>query len=384
MYQFICQGESASHFSNPTLSQLAAMQNDPIESQLDEWLKQTVDAGASDLHIAAHAPPTMRIHGQMTAFSEKPLAPERIESLLCSACPPDLFERFQRERNLDFAAVIKPAAGDALRFRANYFFAGDQMGACFRSIPNAIPELAWAGFPIELADRITSFRNGLVLFSGVTGSGKSTSMAMMVKQLLVGEPKRIVTIEDPIEYLIESRRGSLVTQREVGRDVDSFADGLKYGLRQDPDVMLVGEIRDRETARIALSAAETGHLILATMHARDAKGAISRFVDLFPQSSQFEVRALLAMSLRTIVSQHLLPSSIVGEKRELAMEVLFNTLPIAAAIRQGKLESIDNNIQTSRVAGMRLLDDDIAQLWTDGRISLETAQRFVSDPRNLK
>ena len=344
---------------------------------------RAVQAGASDLHLAADAPPTMRIHGEMTPLEPESVAPEWVAALLRSVCPPDLFERFQSERNLDFAAVIDSEGGGTLRFRANYFVAGDRMGACFRAIPSEIPELAWAGFPNELADRITDFRNGLVLFSGVTGSGKSTSMAMMVKQLLEGDPKRIITIEDPIEYLLDARGGSLVTQREVGRDVASFADGLKYGLRQDPDVILVGEIRDRETARIALSAAETGHLILATMHARDAKGAISRFTDLFPQSSQFEVRALLAMSLRTIICQHLLPSSIAGEKRELALEVLFNTLPVAAAVRQGKLESIDNNIQTGRSDGMQLLDDDIHRLWTEGRVSLETARRFVSDPRSL-
>ncbi|MEO1526668.1 MAG: PilT/PilU family type 4a pilus ATPase [Planctomycetota bacterium] len=360
------------------------MNSESIEhsTRLSQWLQQAADSGASDLHLATDIAPMIRVHGEMKPLIDQPVTSAEMNEMLRSLCPPDLFERFERDRNLDFAAVVGDETNPQ-RFRSNYFFAGNQMGACFRVIPRVIPELAWAGFPIELADRITRFRNGLILFSGVTGSGKSTSMAMMVKQLLQGEPKRIITIEDPIEYLFQADGGSLVTQREVGRDVVSFADGLKYGLRQDPDVILVGEIRDRETARIALSAAETGHLILATMHARDGKGAISRFVDLFPQSSQFEVRALLAMSLRTIVCQHLLPSSIAGEKRELALEVLFNTLAIAAAIRQGKLESIDNNIQTSRADGMQLLDDDIHQLWTDGRISLETAKRFVSDPRSL-
>lgn len=352
-------------------------------SDLSDWLLRAADAGASDLHLAAGAPPTMRLNGEMTALLDQTVASEAIPALLESVCPADLFARFQEQRNLDFAALVEAADGGKQRFRANYFYAGDHMGACFRAIPSVIPDLDWAGFSRDLADRITGMRNGLMLFSGVTGSGKSTSMAMMVQQILQGDPRRIITIEDPIEYIFEPRGGSLVTQREVGRDVASFADGLKYGLRQDPDVILVGEIRDRETARIALTAAETGHLILATMHARDAKGAISRFTDLFPQSSQFEVRALLAMSLRTIVCQHLLPSSIAGEKRELAVEVLFNTLAIAAAIRLGKLESIDNNIQTGRGDGMKLLDDDIRRLWTEGRVSLETAKRFVSDPRLL-
>jgi twitching motility protein PilT len=310
-----------------------------------------------------------------------------------------LFSKFQQQKNLDFAPVIDADShrivddeGDCTRdsepsrlqrFRANYFVADNQMGGCFRIIPCRIPDLQWARFPLDLADTVTSFRNGLVLFTGVTGSGKSTSLAMMIKRLIAGGARRIITIEDPIEYVFDQADGSLISQRSVGRDVDSFSDGLKYGLRQDPDVMLVGEIRDQQTAQIALSAAETGHLIFATMHTRDAKGAISRIADLFPQSNQFEIRSQLAFGLRAVVSQHLLPSYIAGEKRELALEVLYNTLPIAAAIRTGKIESIDNNIQTGRSDGMYLLDDSIRELLIDGRITRETALKFVSDQRNL-
>jgi twitching motility protein PilT len=166
----------------------------------------------------------------------------------------------------------------------------------------------------------------------------------------------------------------------VGRDVDSFADGLKYGLRQDPDVVLVGEIRDRETAQMALSAAETGHLIFTTLHTRDAKGALTRFVDLFPHDSQDDVRKQLAMSLRSVVSQHLLPSAVPGEKRVLALEVLHATPQVQAAIRAGKIESIESNIQTGRKEGMLKLDDDLQRLVRLGKISVETARRFAKDP----
>src|SRR5690606_32401595 len=184
----------------------------------------------------------------------------------------------------------------------------ESIGACFRVIPETIPDFHWAGFPRDLADRLISFRNGLVIFSGVTGAGKTTTLAMIIKLLCEQGDYRVVTIEEPIEYRYPRTSGSIVTQREVGRDVGSFHEGLKYALRQDPDVILVGEIRDRETAQTALSAAETGHLVFATLHTRDAKGAISRYADLFPQDTQHEVRAQLSNSLQAVIGQHLLPS----------------------------------------------------------------------------
>ncbi len=186
-----------------------------------------------------------------------------------------------------------------------------------------------------------------------------------------------------VGYVFPKTTASIITQREVGGDVASFADGLKYGLRQDPDVILVGEIRDRETGQMALSAAETGHLVFSTLHTRDAKGAISRYGDLFPQSAQGEVRARLAMSLRAVISQHLVPSGHDGIKRALALEILFNNAPIASAIRSGKFESIDTNILTGRADGMMTLDESVKRLLQAGKITRETADRFVSDKRLL-
>jgi twitching motility protein PilT len=260
---------------------------------------------------------------------------------------------------------------------------GQQMGACFRVIPSAIPDFHWAGFPEELAQRLSHYRNGLVLICGVVGSGKTTSLAMLINLLNNEGGYRIITVEQPVEYLFPRVSGSVVTQREVGLDVHTFADGLKYAVRQDPDVILVGEIRDRETAQMALSAAETGHLVFSTLHTRDAKGAISRYADLFPQSDQRDVRSQLSLSLRAVISQHLLPNVRRGEKRVLALEIMFNNAPVASAIRSGRIESIDNVVLTSRAEGMLTLDEAIKRLLHEGRISRETAERFVTSPTRL-
>ena len=352
--------------------------SDPLRS----WLLRAVELGASDLHLVPGYPPVVRLHGELQELEAPRLATEDLQAPLMAICPPHAQERYQAEWNVDFVLRLEEG-GQSLRFRANYFLSGQQLGACFRIIPAAIPDFPWAGFPPDLAERLAHFRNGLVLFCGVAGSGKTTSLAMIINLLVEEGGYRILTVEDPVEYLFPKMLHSIVTQREVGLDVRSFADGLKYGLRQDPDVILAGEIRDRETAQMALSAAETGHLVFSTLHTRDAKGAISRYADLFPQNDQREVRAQLALSLRAVVSQHLLPNIRRGEKRVLALEVMFTNSPIASAIRFGKIESIDNNILTGRAEGMLTLDESIKRLLRDGRISRETAEHYVSSVDRL-
>jgi twitching motility protein PilT len=350
-------------------------------SLLVNWLTEAVDAGASDLHVVVGHRPTLRLHGELKRLDAPVLTREMAEGVLLPHCPPRAREHFALRQNADFALPIKLGERPE-RFRVNYFLSGESLGACFRWIPSQIPDFAWAGFPSELADRLAHFRNGLVLITGMTGAGKTTTLAMLVNLLNHEGGYRIITIEDPIEYVFPTVDDSIITQREVGRDVESFADGLKYGLRQDPDVILVGEIRDEETARMALSAAETGHLVFSTLHTRDAKNAISRFTDLFPQSTLGEVRGQLSLSLRAVIAQHLLPSTDRG-KRVLALEVMFNNSPMASAIRFGKLESIDTNITTGRAEGMISLDESIRRLLKAGRISDDTAERFVSDRRVL-
>jgi len=351
---------------------------EPSSNLLVDWLRSAASAGASDVHIVVGYPPILRIHGELQQLNEPPLHDADVRSLLATLCPEDLLERFLEKKNLDFAWQME-RSGQPQRFRANYFMSGDRMGACFRIIPQQIPEFAWAGFPADLAKRLTHFRNGLVLVTGVTGAGKTTTLAMMINLLNQEGSYRIITIEEPIEYIFPKTPTSIVTQREVGADVTTFADGLKYGLRQDPDVLLVGEIRDRETGQMALSAAETGHLVFSTMHTRDAKGAISRYADLFPQSVQAEIRSMLSFSLRAVISQHLLPSARIGGKRELALEVLFNNTAVSSAIRMGKIESIDNNIVTGRSEGMIALDESIKRLLQAGKINQATAEYYVSD-----
>jgi twitching motility protein PilT len=354
----------------------------PVPDKLREWLGLAVQSGASDLHLVVDYPPVLRLHGDLIELSDPPLDGDELHCLLAALCRPDAFARLQGHKNLDFSFDLA-LHGAVSRFRANLFFNGRQIGACFRVVPTAIPDFEWAGFPEPLARRLALLNDGLVIVTGATGSGKTTTLAMLVNLLNQAGGNRIITVEEPIEYQFPRAANSVVTQREVGTDVLSFADGLKYGLRQDPDVILVGEIRDRETAQMALSAAETGHLVFATLHTRDAKGAITRFPDLFPQDVQRDVRAQMAFSLRAIVSQRLLPGTERGAKRHLALEVLWNTYAIANAIRTGKVESIDNYLLTSREDGMVSFDESVRQLLREAKITRAVAEQNVREPSML-
>jgi twitching motility protein PilT len=381
--------------SNPAVS--------PISDKLRSWLSRAVEAGASDLHLIAGYPPVFRLHGDLIEQSGPPLPAEEVRQhaikslndrptstpqsalsadevrqLVEPLCSADALARLQAQKNIDFSFELS-LNGQVNRFRANVFRAGGHTGACLRIVPRLIPDFAWAEFPAELAERLAFVNDGLVIVCGATGSGKTTTLAMIVNLLNRAGGYRIITVEEPVEYLFPRAPHSVVTQREVGTDVLTFADGLRSGLRQDPDVILVGEIRDRETAQMALSAAETGHLVFTSLHTRDAKGAITRFSDLFPQDVQKDVRAQLAMSLRAIVSQRLLPGTLRGEKRHLALEVLTNTFAIASAIRTGKLESIDNYILTGRDDGMVSFDESVRQLLRADKISPEVAAQHVRD-----
>jgi twitching motility protein PilT len=350
----------------------------PMPEPVRRWLARAVETGASDLHVAVGYPPVLRLHGDLIELSESPLEAIRTSELLLKACPAEVSARLQAEKNADWAFDLD-IGGGLHRFRANLFYAAGNLGACFRLIPTTIPDLEWAGFPLDLAKRLAFLLDGLVIVTGATGSGKTTTLAMIVNLLNQAGGYRIITVEEPVEYIFPKATNSVLTQREVGPDVLSFADGLKYGLRQDPDVVLVGEIRDRETAQMVLSAAETGHLAFTTLHTRDTKGAISRYADLFPQDVQRDVRYQLAASLRAVVAQRLLPAIEKGAKRHLALEVLWNTHPIAIAIRNAKLESIDNYLLTAGDDGMISFDESVRQLWQEGKITREVAEHNVRD-----
>jgi twitching motility protein PilT len=347
-----------------------------IPAPLRTLLLQAVEQEASDLHLAPGYAATVRVHGTLTAINNEPLDAATLTGWLREACSAQQWAEFESAYDADFSLELESGV-QLRRFRVNYFFSTGHCGACFRLIPETIPSLDWAEFPGALATRLTGFRNGLVLVTGVTGSGKTTTLAMLVDRLCREGGHRVITVEDPIEYVFPVDTGSVITQREVGRDVNTFSQGLKHGLRQDPDIILVGEIRDRETAQMTLTAAETGHLVFSTMHTRDARGAITRYTDLFPQGVQQDIRSQLAMSLRSVVSQHLLPTAESDGKRALALEVLFNTLPVASGIRQGKVETIDNSIMTGKADGMISIDESLTLLTKAGRITPEIARRFA-------
>jgi twitching motility protein PilT len=349
-----------------------------MTDNLRRWLERAITDGASDLHLIAGYPPCLRLHGDMTEIRGEMFAADQAEALFAPISPPDTFDLLRTHKNVDFSFDLQRPHGST-RFRVNLFMAGGAVAACMRIIPPVIPPFEWAGFPPELAERLAFLRDGLVILTGPTGSGKTTSLAMIVNLVNQTGGYRIITVEEPIEYVFPRALNSVVTQREVGVDVLTFADGLKYGLRQDPDVILVGEIRDRETAQMALSAAETGHLVFATLHTRDTKGAITRYPDLFPQESAGIVRSQLAMSLRAVESQRLLPGAVRGEKRHLALEVLWNTHAVASAIRTGKVESLDMYLLTGRAEGMISFDGSVRQLLVAGKITREVAEQNVSD-----
>lgn len=350
-------------------------------TMMSSLLHLAAEREAADVHLVPGHPVTFRVHGHLVPVGEV-VDPSAVRAMIESILPERQAGRLGELKNLDFSVAVEHK-DEPCRFRANVYLAQGVWCACLRHVPNTIPTFEWMGFPEALAQRLIAHTNGLVIITGITGSGKSTTLAAMVNLLNERGGCRVITVEEPIEYVYRPISSSVITQREVGRDVDSFYDGLKYGLRQDPDVILIGEIRDRETAQMALSAAETGHLILATLHTRDAKGAITRIVDLFPHDAREDIRTQLALSLRSVVSQHLLQSKRGDGKRVLALEILHVTNPVRVGIKFGKIESIDSSIQTGKRDGMMTLDDDLQRLHQAGRISVETARRFAKDPEGL-
>lgn len=341
-----------------------------------------IPAAASDLHLIVGYRPTYRIHGRLTPAEGEVLTPADTQAMIASVVPPALQERFNGDLNLEFSVPLAVEDRDH-RFRASVFRANGHYGACFRHIPTDVPSFEWMGFPAAVAEYIVSQSNGLVIITGVTGSGKSTTLAGLIHLMNQRGGYRIITVEEPIEYLHPATEQTLISQREVGADCASFFDGLKYGLRQDPNVIMVGEIRDPDTAQMALTAAETGHLILTTMHTKDAKGAVTRFLDLFAGRAQDEIRSLLALNLRCVIAQHLLPGPNPDDRRALAIEKMRVNLPVRSAIMQGKIESIESAIQTGIADGMIRMDDSLRSLLHAGRISSETARRYARNPDHL-
>jgi twitching motility protein PilT len=343
---------------------------------VDALLEEVVRRGSSDLHLASGERTLMRHLGELAFAGDTPLSREQLETLLGELLDADGQAALERDGQVDLACSL-PGRG---RFRGNAYRHQNGLGLVLRAIPFEVPTLADLGLPGTLA-RLTNHHQGLVLITGPGGCGKSSTMAALLR--LINEERRdhIITIEDPIEYVHEPLR-CVVNQRQVGRDTESFARALKAALREDPDVIAIGELRDLETISLALTAAETGHLVLATLHTGSAIRTVDRIVGSFPPNQQSQIRTMLSESLRAVVSQRLLRRA-DGAGRVPALEVLIGTRAVANLIREAKTFQIRSVLQTGAAQGMGLLDASIAQLVRDGVVSRDEALLHADDPKAI-
>ena len=340
-------------------------------------LLAVLDHRASDLHITAGAAPTIRVRGHLKPLEGFPkLTQQDTRELVYGILNDDQRARFERERQLDFAYQIPGAA----RFRVNAYQQRLAVGAAFRLIPTEIPSLDSLGLPPVVKELVKKPR-GLVLVTGPTGSGKSTSLAAMLDVINATRDEHIMTVEDPIEFL-HSHKRCLVNQRELGSDALSFSAALKAALRQDPDIVLVGEMRDLETISTALTAAETGHLVFATLHTQDAPQTIDRIIDVFPAEQQGQVRMMLSVSLQGVLTQQLLPTA-DGAGRVVAVEALIPTAAVRNLIREGKTHQVYSTMQTGAGHGMQTMDAALAELVRKGKISRELALQRAGNAEEL-
>ncbi len=345
-----------------------------LRALLDEMIKRR----ASDLHLTVGERPKLRVDGQLVdAAVDQVLRPKDTMALAYSVLTEQQKKRFEQEDELDFSFSIENVS----RFRANCYKQRGSIGAAIRQIPFEIKSFQELGIP-PIVSKLAEKPRGLVLVTGPTGSGKSTTLAAMVDKINNERCGHIVTIEDPIEF-VHFHKGCIINQREVGSDTASFPTALKYVLRQDPDVILVGEMRDLETIQAALTIAETGHLALATLHTNSAAESINRVIDVFPAHQQEQVRAQLAFVLEGVVTQTLLPKA-SGRGRVVACEILVATPAIRALIREEKVHQIYSAMQAGKKFGMQTLNDSLYQLYVQRQVTLEECLRVTSDPSELK
>ncbi len=341
--------------------------SDGEELVLTDLLVEVLARGASDLHLTAGAPPTLRLNGHLQPMEDRPiLVPPVIQKMLYAIVTQKQREKFEAELELDFAYAVPGKA----RFRVNLYKQRESVGAAFRLIPYEIKKLEDLGVPPAVAN-FAMLPRGFVLVTGPTGSGKSTTLASLIDLANRQRRDHIMTCEDPIEFL-HQHRSSLVNQREVGEDTHSFQKALKHVLRQDPDIILVGEMRDLETISVALTAAETGHLVFATLHTQDAAQTIDRVIDVFPPHQQQQVRVQLAGSLQGVVCQTLVKTA-DGRGRAVACEVLVATPAVRNLIREGKTHQIYSSLQAGGKFGMRTMDQSLAELVKMAKVSYESA-----------
>ena len=341
-------------------------------------LSQMVEARASDVHLTPGSPPMLRVRGAIKPMDDYPdLTPQMTRDVVYSILNDDQRKRFENQKALDFAYAIPGVA----RFRVNTYFQRGAISAALRHTPDQIPDLEGLGMPAVMRD-FTKKPRGFVLVTGPTGSGKTTTLASLIDIINKEREEHILTIEDPIEFLHKHQK-CIVNQREIGSDAPDFASALRSALRQDPDVILVGEMRDLETVSTALTAAETGHLVFATLHTQSASQTVDRVIDVFPPHQQSQVRMQLSIALQGIVTQQLLPTS-DGSGRVAATEVLIPTPAVRNLIREGKTHQIYSTIQTSASTGMQTMDAALATLVREGKINPALAEQRASVPEELK
>jgi len=353
-------------------------EGNPLEPLLNEMARR----GASDLLIVAGSPPVFRVNGALARAESAPLSSDEVEQLFETVVTGRLQERLRHDGAIDFSLRLSGPEQDrrAWRFRVNLHHQRGTLAAAIRALPTEIPTLAQLHLPLSLAEVVKPTR-GLVLVCGPTGSGKSTTLAALLGEINRNESRHVITIEDPIEY--EHRPGkSLIEQIEIGRDAPTFPAALRAALRQDPDVILVGEMRDLETVATALTAAETGHLILSTLHTSDVAQAINRIIDVFPPAQQMQIRQQLAMTLNAVVVQHLIPRT-SGAGRAVAVEVMLANTAIRNHIRNEKLQNLATEITLGKRSGMISLEDSLARLIQQGLITVDDARIRASHPDEL-
>ncbi len=352
------------------------LQQTALNQEFATLLDYAIERGASDIHIIGGVAPTIRVDTQLLLIDGPAYTPEKATEVISGFIGPQMFERISSTRKeLDFSFTYRE-----LRFRANVFFTRGALSISLRLLPAATRSLEELGLP-QVVTKFTTHNQGLVIIAGPTGHGKSTTLAAMINQIASERRGHIITVEDPIEYVFEHKK-SIVSQREVGSDTPSFTSALRSALREDPDVVLVGEMRDLETMEAALQMAETGHLVLTTLHTNSAAQSADRIIDVFPPHQQGQVRTQLSEVLLGIVSQRLLPR--VQGGRVLATEVMVANSAVRSLIREGKTYQIPNLIQTSAAEGMTGLDKSLAELVNKGEISVDDALAWSLDAKALK
>lgn len=343
-----------------------------MEQSIKTILSEMVQDGGSDLLVAAGFHPSYRKHGTLEVFNDRPkYSVAEVQTILKDLLTEAEIATLKKQKDIDFAVQLNLGELGSCRFRGNAFFQKSGPSVVLRSIPRSIPTMEELGLPVEIGQGLMEWHQGMVLVTGPTGAGKTSTLAALTDYANSTRPQNIITLEDPIEFVHRPKK-SLVVQRQVGMHTDSYASALRAALREDPDIILVGELRDEETISLSMTAAETGHLVISTMNTISAAQTINRIVNAFPPRQQSQIRTMLADSLRGVISQQLLKNK-DGKGRSLAVEIMLGTQGVANLIRENKMHQVNSVIQTNSRKGMRMMDESLFQLVESGKVSAKDA-----------